>query len=247
MNKTFDSIFPDLLKTGLDKLRQLDSRRELVAFFSALQHFRNDLPLQESAAKILRLTQRYTAGLNLFRASGFWLVNPTDFSFELALPSSEAKRAMLEKIVAREIKAGRFAQALRQNAPLFFQTETGRRGILHSLALASQVVGMFVGLLPGEIVPAQEVSFSLLTLLLGESADALAVLQKTRQLTSQIETLTDLLPFCAWCKKVRNDQGYWEQVDRYISTRSSAKVTHGICPDCRKKVLEQTESSAYSI
>ena len=48
---------------------------------------------------------------------------------------------------------------------------------------------------------------ALLSLLLGESADALAALNKTRQLTSQIETLSALLPLCAWCKRVRTDTG----------------------------------------
>ena len=43
---------------------------------------------------------------------------------------------------------------------------------------------------------------------------------------------------CAWCKKVRNDSGYWEQIENYISTRSSALFTHGVCPDCQEKFLD---------
>ena len=45
-----------------------------------------------------------------------------------------------------------------------------------------------------------------------------------------------LLPICAWCKKVRNDQNYWQGVDRYIEEHSDARFTHGICPDCRAQV-----------
>jgi hypothetical protein len=97
---------------------------------------------------------------------------------------------------------------------------------------------MFCGVLQKEIAPAQEVAFSILSLLLGESADALATLRKTKQLTNQIETLNSLLPLCAWCKKVRNDSGYWEQIEKYISVHSNASVTHGVCPDCKKKFLE---------
>jgi hypothetical protein len=238
MNETFDSVYPDLLKTGLDKLRLLDARRELVALFSALEHFRSDLHVQESTDEILQVTQRYIAGLDLFRATGFWLVNPRDFSFELALVSPETKRTTMEKIIRREIKGGRFAWALRQDAPVFFQAETAGRGVLHSLAISNRVVGMFGGLLHPKMLQARDVSFSLFTLLLGESADALAALQKTRQLTSQIETLSGLLPLCAWCKKVRNDRGYWEQIDNYISTRSGAKITHSVCPECRDKFLK---------
>jgi hypothetical protein len=237
MNETFDSVYPDLLKTGMDKLRLLDARRELIALFSALGHFRSDLHVQENAAEVLQITQRYLAGLNLFHTIGFWLVNPFDFGFELALVSPETGRPALEKNATREIKGGRFAWALRQNAPVFFKTEPAGRGVFHSMVLANQVVGMFGGLLNHDMLQAQEVSFSLVSLLLGESADALAALQKTRQLTSQIETLSGLLPLCAWCKKVRNDSGYWEQIDNYISSRSNAMVTHGVCPECREKFL----------
>ena len=240
MSETFDSVYPDLLKTGLGKLGLLDARRELLALFSALEHFRRDLHAQDNTAGILQVSQRYVAGLNLFRMTGFWLVNPADFSFELALAVPNQERAALERIVEHEISNGRFASALRQNAPLFFTAgpkENQERCLLHSLALSNQVVGMFCGLLHRELAPNQEITFSVLSLLLGASADALATLHKTIQLTHQIETLSGLLPVCAWCKKVRNDEGYWEQIENYIATHFTASFTHGVCPDCRKKVM----------
>jgi hypothetical protein len=243
MNETFESVYPDLLKTGLDKLKSLDARRELLALFSALEYFRRDLHGQDTARGILETGHRYISALNLFRSAGFWLVNQEDFSFELTQVAPESERLALEKIVGREIKAGRFATAVRQNAPVFFATaspENPERAVFHSLALSSHVLGMFCGVLQRETVPTQEIAFSLLSLLLGESADALATLNKTRQLTRQIETLSGLLPLCAWCKKVRNDDGYWEQIERYISVRSGASITHGVCPDCRQKFLAGT-------
>ena len=247
MSEAFDSVYPDILQAGLSKLAMLDARRELVALFSAVEHYRRDLHEQESAAAILRVCQRYVAGLNVVQTFGFWLVNPSDFNFDLSLASPADESGVLQQIVDREIKSGRFAWALRQGAPVFFQagkTQTPERGILHPLALSNQVVGMFCGLLRREAATAQEVAFSLLSLLLGESADALAALRKTRQLTSQIETLSGLLPVCAWCKKVRNDSGYWEQIDKYISARSGAAVTHGVCPDCRRKFLKGSPEEA---
>jgi hypothetical protein len=48
----------------------------------------------------------------------------------------------------------------------------------------------------------------------------------------QVKTLSGLLPICSWCKKVRDDQGYWTAVEAYIQKYSLADVTHGICPDC---------------
>lgn len=47
----------------------------------------------------------------------------------------------------------------------------------------------------------------------------------------EVETLSGLLPVCAWCKKVRDDEGYWQQVEDYLSRRN-IQVTHGICVDC---------------
>ncbi len=47
-----------------------------------------------------------------------------------------------------------------------------------------------------------------------------------------IKTLRGLLSLCVSCKKVRNGQGYWKSLDAYVSERSEAQITHGICPDC---------------
>ncbi len=52
---------------------------------------------------------------------------------------------------------------------------------------------------------------------------------------SEIKTLSGLLPICAYCKKIRNDHGYWEQIEGYIKKRSLADFSHGICPECMKK------------
>ena len=51
---------------------------------------------------------------------------------------------------------------------------------------------------------------------------------------AEIETLKGILPICCHCKRVRNDEGYWEQVESYVSKRSSAEFSHGLCPDCVK-------------
>jgi hypothetical protein len=47
-----------------------------------------------------------------------------------------------------------------------------------------------------------------------------------------VKTLHGLLPICAWCKRIRDDQGYWNQVEAYIRAHSDADFTHGICPKC---------------
>ena len=57
-----------------------------------------------------------------------------------------------------------------------------------------------------------------------------------RKALTEIETLRQLIPICSNCKKVRNDDGYWEQIDHYLRVHSDIKFTHGICPDCLKKL-----------
>lgn len=52
----------------------------------------------------------------------------------------------------------------------------------------------------------------------------------------RIETLSGLIPICASCKKVRDDRGYWTQVEAYVSEHSNATFSHGICPDCMHKL-----------
>jgi len=55
----------------------------------------------------------------------------------------------------------------------------------------------------------------------------------------EIKTLKGLLPICASCKKIRNDEGYWEQIEIYVGNRSDAEFSHGICPDCAVKIYPQ--------
>jgi len=48
----------------------------------------------------------------------------------------------------------------------------------------------------------------------------------------RLKQLQGLLPICSYCKKIRNDRNYWEQVDAYITSHSEAQFSHGVCPDC---------------
>lgn len=59
---------------------------------------------------------------------------------------------------------------------------------------------------------------------------------------AQVRALQGLLPICSYCKRVRNDKDYWEQVEVYISQRTDLQFSHGFCPDCyREHVKPQLE------
>ena len=62
---------------------------------------------------------------------------------------------------------------------------------------------------------------------------------KLRTALSEIKTLSGLVPICSNCKKIRDDQGYWNQIEKYIGERSNAQFSHGICPECAKKLYPE--------
>lgn len=53
---------------------------------------------------------------------------------------------------------------------------------------------------------------------------------------AEVKQLSGLLPICASCKDIRDDKGYWNAIERYISQRSDATFTHGLCPDCATRL-----------
>jgi hypothetical protein len=53
---------------------------------------------------------------------------------------------------------------------------------------------------------------------------------------AEVKTLSGLLPICASCKKIRDDKGYWRQIEKYVSDRSEAQFSHSICPECAQKL-----------
>jgi K+-sensing histidine kinase KdpD len=63
--------------------------------------------------------------------------------------------------------------------------------------------------------------------------------QDLRQAISEVKVLEGLLPICASCKKIRNDKGEWQRLEAYIEQKTNAEFTHGMCPQCGKKLLEE--------
>ena len=55
---------------------------------------------------------------------------------------------------------------------------------------------------------------------------------------SQVKQLQGLLPICSYCKKIRDDQNYWQQVEDYVSEHSEVQFTHSICPKCYEKTVK---------
>ncbi len=62
------------------------------------------------------------------------------------------------------------------------------------------------------------------------------LIEELKHALAEVKTLSGLLPICASCKKIRDDSGYWNQIESYITHHSKAKFSHGICPDCARKL-----------
>ncbi len=89
-------------------------------------------------------------------------------------------------------------------------------------SLAFMILSALIGMFWGKIRQADE-----------EKSKIIAELHKTLE---EVETLSGFLPICASCKKIRDDQGYWNQIEAYISEHSEAEFSHGICPECAEKL-----------
>lgn len=61
---------------------------------------------------------------------------------------------------------------------------------------------------------------------------------------AHVQRLQGLLPICSYCKKVRNETNYWEQVDSYLTSHSDVKLTHGICPQCMETMMKQLDEAS---
>jgi YesN/AraC family two-component response regulator len=67
--------------------------------------------------------------------------------------------------------------------------------------------------------------------------------QRILDLQSQVNQLAGLLPICAVCKKIRDDQNYWHEVETYIAKHTHSKFTHSICPECATRLYPELYSN----
>jgi DNA-binding response OmpR family regulator len=61
---------------------------------------------------------------------------------------------------------------------------------------------------------------------------------------SKIHELQELIPICSYCKKIRDDGNYWQQVESYLAARAGVHFSHGVCPECYEKVVAELEKAS---
>ena len=80
-----------------------------------------------------------------------------------------------------------------------------------------------------------------------EERERTELIQELTDALKQVKTLNGLLPICASCKRIRDDRGYWQQVETYIRQRSEADFTHGICPDCAERLYPEFKMKTRAV
>jgi hypothetical protein len=70
------------------------------------------------------------------------------------------------------------------------------------------------------------------------------LIRELRSALDEVKTLSGFLPICASCKKIRDDEGYWNQLESYLQKHSNAQFSHGYCPDCAKKIYFELTGEA---
>ena len=85
-------------------------------------------------------------------------------------------------------------------------------------------------------------------------ADALSVTARLEATTAELDkartelkSLSGLLPMCAWCKKIRDDAGYWQQLEGYISSHADVEFSHSACPDCTQRIQADMPDAKWRI
>lgn len=63
------------------------------------------------------------------------------------------------------------------------------------------------------------------------------LIEELKAALAKVKTLSGMLPICAACKNIRDDEGYWHQIESYISEHSETEFSHGLCPDCMKRLF----------
>lgn len=84
-----------------------------------------------------------------------------------------------------------------------------------------------------------------LVLIKNAEAEQRSLAENLKAALVNVRVLKELLPICANCKKIRDDDGYWQQIETYITENSDTHFSHGICPDCCKELYPAQYARVY--
>lgn len=108
---------------------------------------------------------------------------------------------------------------------------TGANGFYPELKYENKVLSISISPFShGAIITSQDI-----TAQKKAESDRMKLIEKLQGALSEVETLRGLLPICACCKKIRDDQGYWNHIEAYLRKHTNTEFTHTLCPECVKQ------------
>lgn len=97
------------------------------------------------------------------------------------------------------------------------------------------------GLFSGDLIHSQGTVWFLTVMI--DITERQRTVRELRAALAEIRELQGILPICSGCKKIRDDDGYWQQVDTYLTTHTGAQFSHGVCPDCMDRLYPEYRKS----
>ncbi len=229
------TVFPVEITTGTFHLK---GRRMICAIsrdISERQEF--ETKLRESENKFRDLAEKSLVGIYLIQDERIKYVNPVlagffgytvdelvdaKNPFDLVLPEDwPVAEEHIIKLLSGEIASAHYEfRGITKEKKTIFMEAYGTATILQG---RPAVIGTLLDISERKLAEEER------DRLIIDHLDAL----------SRIKTLSGLLPICSSCKKIRDDKGYWKQIESYISEHSEALFSHGICPDCAKNIYPE--------
>jgi PAS domain S-box-containing protein len=235
-------IFPHRLANGEIRTVEVSVSQIEVGGQPLLFSIMNDITEREYAMEMLRASEVKFRSLLDVAPIGIGLVRDREVQWtnramqEMLCYPSEAldgqSARMLYPTEEEFITTGQsYLQAIDKTGHGIFETRWVRsNGAILDIVLTTSLINPLDST-QGVIFTATDITQRKLT-----EADRDRLIADLRQSLTQIRTLSGLLPICANCKKIRNDTGYWQQIEGYIQEHSTAQFSHSICPECVSKL-----------
>lgn len=143
------------------------------------------------------------------------------------------------------------ASAHTRYVPLIFVTAMGRNDMFEYKGYESGAVDYLMKPIDAEILRSKVRIFMELydqrKVIEKQKVELAQKVQQLEKAMQEIKTLQGIIPICVHCKKIRDDQGFWESVEKYIEERANVGFSHGICPDCLRKYFPEIASDILDV
>lgn len=139
--------------------------------------------------------------------------------------------------IGRERK-DRFLQVLATGAPSIHEETSGGRHWVHRLTPVKDDAGRVTGVTVFSLDISDRIE--------AERARE-RLIEELRGALARVKTLTGLIPICSHCKRIRNDKGYWQQVEQYVAEHTDADFTHGLCNDCLHRLYPEVAKDVLEL